>query len=715
MLFAVQEGQENHFKEPEEIMAKKDQKQEIQDLINTLFDANLDPSRRMLERVWFRNILYALGEQWLEWVGTIGGSFKKKYRNNKNMPTPVDNIVRDYVRTMRALILNKDFAVRIWPNTQEREDIDAAKVGEKFLAHLDLEDDEAFSDEIELATDMMIICGTSFLRVFPDTNIGGWALDKSGLLIPNKGEVGCGFVMPFNVFMDELGGQRLERKRYVGIKSLKPKEWVEDIFKVKVSGGKDDSTAINYEQTLMKMVSDVAPWKGAGFESSTFELRDDEICTFYEVEFEPTKDHPQGQYAVATKDGVIKVYDKLPIPAEGDSWYYTLTDFHYNRVPGRYWSDGGVTDIISPQNSINNIDQATEMNRRGIGRPMIMIPQDVKLKRIDNTGQQSIMVLSYDSWLSGGAKPEVLRGTPLPDMVLKERDIHRTSAQDMSGDPKNVLRGNVPSSQASGVMVDILRSAAEASHGPDIGRFYRSKKRVYKKRLVLGKELYTEERMIKISGKGTDIEVMKFKGADLRNNTDVRLELASGVSTTAYGKTQVLMKLVEGGWFGDLATDPETRQELLTRIGLSGFKDKISVDVERAEWENTVLASADEDTIELVASNNVQTPVMPGIHLVAVDKSDPENPKPSVLEFDPMFMFDNHRVHFDTHRRFILTAEFRDLMPAAQGISIQHAQNHQIMMQQEEQLMQQLEEEQEGQEAGGKAAGTQTTSAQAGM
>ena len=95
MLFAVQEGQENHFKEPEEIMAKKDQKQEIQDLINTLFDANLDPSRRMLERVWFRNILYALGEQWLEWVGTIGGSFKKKYRNNKNMPTPVDNIVRE--------------------------------------------------------------------------------------------------------------------------------------------------------------------------------------------------------------------------------------------------------------------------------------------------------------------------------------------------------------------------------------------------------------------------------------------------------------------------------------------------------------------------------------------------------------------------------------------------------------------------------------------
>ena len=57
--------------------------------------------------------------------------------------------------------------------------------------------------------------------------------------------------MPFNVYPDFLGDS-LRKKRYVGIKSLKPKEWVEDTFKVKVSSNAD-VRLLNYEQRLMKM------------------------------------------------------------------------------------------------------------------------------------------------------------------------------------------------------------------------------------------------------------------------------------------------------------------------------------------------------------------------------------------------------------------------------------------------------------------------------
>jgi len=701
-------------------MVKKNEDKDgkMREFVDTLFNLNEDPTRRMLELIMFRNILYTLGEQWIEWIGGQSGSFRKKYRNTQSKPTPVDNIVRDYVRTMRALILNKDFAVTIWPNTEDQDDRDAAKEGERFLKHLDLQDDEAFADEKELATDMMIICGTSFIRVFPDMEHDGWALAPGGDPIPDKGEVGCGCVLPFNVAMDELGGQRLDRKRHVGIKSLKPREWAEDTFKWKVSAGKDDSAAINYEQQLMKMVSDVSPWRGAAVNNQVFDMKDDDVCMFYEVEFKPTKAHPNGRYVVATQENV-KVYDKMPIPAEKEAWYYSLTDFHYNRVPGRYFSDGGVSDIISPQNTINSIDQATEMNRKGIGRPMVIIPDDVKLKRLDNTGQDAITILAYDAWLSGGQKPEMLKGIPLPETVLKERDTKRTSIQDMSGDPKNILRGNVPSSGASGVLVDILTTTAEASHSPDIARFYRSLKRVYKKRLVLGKTLFTEDRMIKFSGKGTDIEVRAFKGSNLRDNTDVKLELASGVSTTSYGKQQVLMKLVEGGWFGDLSQDPDMRAELLQTIGLVGFKDKTSIDVERAEWENTVFATAEEDEIEFAESGNeMKAPILPGIHLLAIDQgfeggqkpemeegAEQPQPVPKTISFDPMFAFDNHRVHYDVVRRFILTKEFRVLHPVIQIIAIEHAKSHQALMQQEEKIMQEMEEEAEGQEGGGDKAG----------
>jgi len=143
-------------------------------------------------------------------------------------------------------------------------------------------------------------------------------------------------------------------------------------------------------------------------------------------------------------------------------------------------------------------------------------------------------ILSAD--VAGGQKPEIGRGIPLPSQVLDERLVHLQNAQDASGDPKNVLRGKAPNAQASGVMVDILKDAAEQGHLPDVERFYRSQKRLKRKQLILAQEVYyTEERMIKIPDQGGRPKVLRFKGADIRNNTNVKRavcenEMADGLN-----------------------------------------------------------------------------------------------------------------------------------------------------------------------------------------
>jgi hypothetical protein len=96
------------------------------------------------------------------------------------------------------------------------------------------------------------------------------------------------------------------------------------------------------------------------------------MVLFKEVEFRPTKDYPKGRNIGMVGDQICFEHDRLPIPVEGDGkWYYTLTDFHYYYVPGRFWGDGGVNDLISPQNSVNQIDQDLETNRKGIGHPKL--------------------------------------------------------------------------------------------------------------------------------------------------------------------------------------------------------------------------------------------------------------------------------------------------------------------------------------------------------
>lgn len=687
------------FKRAKEAMLKKSRQdrtitdEKLVEISDSLFDRRRNFVQAILERIWFRNILYYMGEQWFEWAKSTHEF--KPVLPNPHTPTPVSNIIRDYVRSMKSLVLNKDFKVSIWPNSNDQEDMEAAEMGEHFLRWLETDNDEQQLDELEKEVIWMILCGTSFDRTFPLIQSDNWAFDADGNPI-NTGDIVSQNLSPFNVVVDTFG-ELLIKKRYVGIKSLKQREWVEDTFQVLINEGSDQDPLINYERKLSSMVANVSPWKGDGMiigPDQTFE--DDDLVLFKELEFKPTREHPDGIYAGLVGNQICFKHNRLPIPTgEGGKWNYTLTDFHYHYVPGRFWSDAGVNDLISPQNSINQIDQDLESNRKGVGRPVVTVPTDVNIKRLSKDGQ-SVLVIQYDAMLSGGSTPSISHGTPLPTQVLEERAIHRASSQDAAGDPKNVLRGQAPTSQASGIMVDILRDAAEQGHLPDIERFYRAYKRVKRKELILAQEIMTEERLIKIPDRGNRVKAIAFKGADLRNNTDVRLELSSGAASTRAGQTQMLLKLTESGFFSTQSDlDPEYRADILRRLGLAGFKDKRNVDMDRAQSENQRMGNTKVDDLELShvplppTEDNpkmeyLQIPIIRGIFLsmAGIDgdgQPDPEA-EPFILSDDPLFKYDEHSVHYEIHRRYILSSEFTHLPQPVQEVAIAHCDVHKMTM-----------------------------------
>jgi hypothetical protein len=693
-------------------MANKTDKQDklehgyIIQTVDDLFNYDLDISMQILERTTFRNILYYLGEQWMDWARKEN-IFRRIVRKD-SLPTPVSNIIRDYVRSMKAVILNKDFKVSVWPNSEDQDDVDAAKMGETLLTDMDTANDEEFLDEKEKCAMWTVMAGTAFMRTFPELDRGEWFFDQNGDTI-KTGEVVSENVPLFNVAVDSVG-DTLNRKRWVGIKSIKSREWVEDTFHKKLSTDENEQS-VNYQKKLMKLVANVSPWKGSGLESLST-VDDEDMVVFKEVEYKPDVQYPDGRYVATSCGQVLFAHERMPIPVDKNKWEYSLTDFHYFYVPGRFWSDAGVNDLISPQNTINQIDQTLEVNRKSLGRPMVMMSGDTKIQRMTKYGQH-LLVLKYDALLAAGIRPEIKHGVPLPSQVLNERDIHRQAAQEAAGDPKNVMRGQAPSTQASGVLVDTLREAAEQGHFPDIVRFYRSLKRVYRKRLILAKNLYTEDRMIKSAGKGKGVQVRAFTGASLRDNTDVRLELSSGISSTKSGQTQVFLKLIEAGLFSAQSEiGPEFREELLRRMGLSGFSDKTNADVIRAQGENSMIANT-EDTNYAVArvevpdkrsptgSDMVEIPYIPGIFLSMNDPMTKQGQEPEgiILSEDPIFKYDNHSIHYGVHRDFIVSAEFSALGDEAQQILITHTDIHKMVMKMqmdEEMQRQAMMEEQMG-------------------
>ena len=655
----------------------------IIDIVNELFDENLNPMRKVMERVWFRNILYYLGEQWINWLVSLN-TFRRK-PTHPFVPTPVSNIIREYIRSMKAMILNRKMATRVWPNSKEEEDRQAAEMAENLLEWMDTENDGEFLDEKEKVTLWLGLTGTAFMRDFPMLDRGEFGIDTDGKII-KSGEVVSQAIIPFNVHVPDLGDS-LRSKKMVGIKSLKEREWVEKTFKVKISGGSEEE-AVNYQHRLMKMVSNVSPWKGSGLESQFMQIKTEDFVIFKEVEFRPTPKYPEGRYIIAVGKETIREHKRLPIPVVKGKWDYTLTDFHYNYCPGRFWSDSGVDDLISPQNIINEIDQALVLNRKGLGRPLVLTPSDMSMSAQNSWGQ-SILAIKYDAMLSGGKEPKIERGVSLPAQVLEERLVQREVAQDAAGDPKNILKGKAPTAKASGIMVDILREAAEQAHTPDVDRFYRSLTRSYKKRLILAQILYTEERMIKAKGKGNEIKVIAFKAADLRNNTDVRLELDSTMSTTKAGQTQLILQMGQYGFFGDLQTaDPETRQEVLRRMGLGGFRHKTSVDVERAQAENMVIING-KDVSE--------------IQILSVEEGQPQ-----MAVEDPRFRYDDHPTHFEVHRRKILSPEFNSLPDSVRTVFLAHNDAHAFKMEENrEAMMEEMQniEAMAGEEKGGPEGG----------
>jgi hypothetical protein len=619
----------------------------LQQFFDKVFDGQQDVARMQNERIIWRNLLYYIGEQYLEYMRSTG-SFRRR-QTPEYLPTPISNEIREFVRSTKALLLNQKMVPRVWPNTEEKEDRDAADLGENLMVWMDQSHDGGFFDEVEKVCIWLCLSGTGFIRAFPDADGGQWI--TNGDEIWKTGDVGTKCILPFNVRMDSLG-DRLDNKRYVGIMSLEDPEWVEDTFGIKIDAKKDDKSFIDYQKRLTKLVSNVSPWKGHFLDMQQLDAEDDDVVIFKEIEFKPTIKRPNGYYAISCGGKIIYKRDRLPIRGTPEEWYYTLTDFHFNFVPGRFWSDAAVNDLISPQNTINEIDQALAINRKGLARPMIFMPGDVGLKKVE-MGGHGFNMLSYNPIM--GAKPQVENGTPLPVQVLEERKFQKEQMQDSGGDPKNILRGASPSAQSSGVQIDMLRETVERGKAPDIDRFNRSLTKTYKKRLLLAQEIYKEERLIKIAGRGNEVKIRKFKSSDLRGNTDVRLELDSGLLATKSGQTQVLLNMLQFGVFGDLTQNPEMKEELFRRFGMASFSDEQNHDIERAERENME--------------------IMSGSARVQITEKD-EQGNVQVLQEDPLFKYDDHPVHYQTHKKFSLAPEFNSLPTQLQVILMGHADTH---------------------------------------
>lgn len=222
-------------------------------------------------------------------------------------------------------------------------------------------------------------------------------------------------------------------------------------------------------------------------------------------------DYPQGAHVIIVNHEV-RVAEPMDV-FSGFELPYSISG--YINVPGQIWCIGLPEPLISPQQTYNKtmsqvIDNANDMIN-------IKILEHETTRIVDPITDQSGERVKYS-----GEKPEFWQPLPLPQthfqILAKIEDnfdvismIHR------------VAEGQVDASINSGDQVDAITENDKMGANPIIDSFGEMIAHAAHLELEIVQDKVVDEVLIRISGEDGKYKMKPFRGADLKNNTDVAL------------------------------------------------------------------------------------------------------------------------------------------------------------------------------------------------
>jgi hypothetical protein len=577
---------------------------------------------RMLDELgptWERNILYAAGIQHLVYDSARKGY--KKRQVQEWMPLPVENHIQVKVqRTVDFFTRNRPEG-EVTPNSTRQHDIDGAEIAEKVRRHAwDLNGED---DNLDLAANWLIITGNVWAKDWLDTTrraalrlpryqeidepvmdpqTGQPILGMDGQPVMRKavveerdpttgqclyderpqGEVRRTILGPHAVtvpFAHEGSAQIAPWILEAGLYKL---EELRDLYPQMADYIGDKGAAVTSELLHHHRIGSAVSQGITGAVRALDPYVLEGYGVVYMLERAPDRDFPKGLFIVEYSGMPLYIGDLALAGAQFGGQFSYEHCGHY-RVPGQFWHRSLVDDAVGPQDGINRLEQALQMNDFHNGNPTWIIPKSCKIEDGAISNRPGINQTYDDSVV--GAKPERIPGMPMPDATdRKERYV--ATMKETTG-VKDVLTGETPEGVEAFVAINALGEDAEATFEPVTKRWDRFIERVETKRLEIVQRFYTDQRMLSIVGEdGTLEEIKDFRGAQLRGNTRFRVQPGSSKPRSKAGQAATLLAADERGFLEDVKADPSRLPELRERLGITGLKSARDLDRENARREN---------------------------------------------------------------------------------------------------------------------------------
>jgi hypothetical protein len=644
-------------------------------------------ARLPFERQWYLNLAFANSRHYVSPVEVPGQGFRLTApRAPAWRVRLVVNKVRSAVRKETAKLSVSRPVPTVVPATNEEEDFTAAQVAEQILK-------TAFGTADFLRTYRSwiwwgSICGVSFLKSYwspnePDSDLQmplkpRLGMDGQPLMNPQTGEPIMGEtefvkgkivterITPFHIFVPDLLAEDLNKQPYIIHCTTRSPIWVERNFGFKPT---PDTRASN---TIMESAFIIA--------KNSEQHLDSVLVKEVWLKKDAHPDFPEGGLLTIISNRVVQHLEKWPWPFPEYPFY------KYDGIPtGSFYSDSIIVDLIPLNKEYNRTRSQMIEIKNMMGKPKFLYPKgSINPRQISSEPGQGI------PYIPGFDKPTVIAGVEVPASMHNELDRLNEDFDDISGQHE-VSRGEAPTSITSGTAISYLQEQDDANLTYQVASIEYAIELLGKHYLKYVTRYWDEERLIKITGKDNDFEAKKWKGSDLRGNTDVKIQSGSALPYSKAARQAMVTEFMQYGWI-----DPATGLEIMQLGGFDKAVNQMLVDKKQAQRENMKMCDLTEEQCK-------QTMVPPSyVHPETQEEMyhedgegnyytepliDPgtgeENPEAELWMPQPPIpvnSWDDHEQHVHWHNQYRKTQEFELLEDHKKEAFELHVQMHQQAM-----------------------------------
>ena len=584
--------------------------------------------RKSYETQWKLNMNFYMGNQFCS-IG-FGGLVEDGDRQYFWQEREVFNHIAPKIDIRLAKLSAIKPKLYVVPASSDERDAYTAKLSKKILDSVSAK--YSLSQKINQATKWSEICGTSFYKIFWNSNLGQVvAIEDSGRKI-KAGDVDIAVCSPFEIYPDFTTCENLEDCQSIIHAKAYSVEEIKQMYDVDIKG-KD----INVFSLDSSFSTGGLGYNGIGTKINESTKRNAGLVI--EKYIRPSEEYPNGRLIIIA--GEKLVFDgELPYVngIDGKRDFPFIKQVCCDEV-GSFWGKSLIERMIPIQRAYNAVKNRKHefLNRLTLG---VLAVEDgsVDIENLEEEGLAPGKILVYRQ---GANVPKYLDNEHLPTDFEKEEERLLEEFTAISGTSEMGDMTTISASM-SGVALELLLDENQTRLSFTTDSIKSAIKQIGKHLLRLYKQFANIPRLVKIVGENGMPEIFYFKSSDISSD-DVQFETETEGADTLTQRRNMIYTLLDKGLLTD--EDGKLSQSLKSKIlEMIGF----------GNWEN----SQDLDSLHIRRADNE--------NLAMLDKEE--------IKVKPI---DDHNLHINEHIAYMLSGEYeKNATEEVENIFLKHIEEH---------------------------------------